>query len=385
MLPMRLSIFNSRFGPGLVFVGTLLLLVASWESVVRAHYNSPLREIDQRVGVTDREHPFASETDYDREWIVFGNCLVLNGVSPGRMLRVWRENAPTKRLPRVLNVSKHEFSPQAYLEYLRRVERYPEIIIMNISSWINSDSFLLDAGRLEADDILGLDVHPARQPIENSFVSIKTPDSNNKFQDHIEDRLVESVGSVLRMSQKKYHLFDVSMFSYVAATTWDWERSLYQLGLQSWFRLMGENADRFGSLSFSVSYNKDWERGSGIMAEKQIRGVQHGHFLTPTYWRSLESMIGQFTLRGTRFIILRMPEHPAIYALNESKYNLNSNARSLTRSNSSVEFIDINESAERSRIRLYDAVHPDHEGSIVLSDYLANWFLRHHADWIYDR
>jgi hypothetical protein len=373
-MPLSTSSSNSEWKPFALGVAAIVIFVSIWEWCIRIHYNPPLEKIHRTTILNDNSHPFAEQTDANRTWIAFGNCLVMNGVSPKVMLERWREQNTNAQLPRVVNAAEHEFAPQAYLQYLKSVDHFPSVVIANVSGWLNSDNFDVAASELAADNPLGLGTDVAKKP---TLVEIETT-----FQEETEVFLHKKLGEVMRLTHKKHHLFDFSLFLAMLGKSWDLEKSFYQLRMQRWFKLLSEQDDGFGSLAFEVDYGPNWQSGVQTMVDQQLIRARLGYFLTESYWTSLEELIKEFNQYGTRFVMMRMPEHPDIFAFYEKKYGINEKLTKLAE-NPKVEFVNLNVDEVREQIRLFDAVHPDFLSAKFMSTYLADELVKRQPEWIY--
>ncbi len=365
----------SRYLSVVSFLTTFFVLMLGWELVIRSHYNPAVAR------VVEAPPAHGDEIDPEREWLVFGNCLVLNGISPEVFHDVWHEERPEALLPRFRNLAKHEYAPQAYLSYLRQNNYYPEVVVFNVSSWLNSDNFQAEAVQLEKEDLLGIRDGAKGESAE--FVVGTTEHDDKTFQGSVESALHGHLSKVLRMSEKNYHLFDFGMFLRSLVTSRDLNRSLYQLQIQSWYKLKAQHRDGHGQMAFEVGYSTDWEQALAIMTEKQLSRMRLGNFLTKSFWGSLETEIGNFRKHGTRVVLLRMPEHPEIHRFNEATYSLSKNMRELA-NRTNAELLDINDDPEfMASIQLYDGVHPDQRGSIRISRYVAKWIGKQQPSWVF--
>ncbi len=369
-MPLSTSSSESQWKPFAAGVAAMVFFIGIWEWGVRLHYNPPLEKIERNTLLFDDSHEFAAQTDADRTWIAFGNCLVMNGVSPKVMLKRWRDLDANARLPRFVNGAEHEFAPQAYLQYLKSVDHFPSVVLANVSSWLHSDNFEVEASLLAADNFLGLGTDPVVVEEETSF------------QQRTETFLHSKLGSVLRLSNKKYHLFDFTLFLSALGTTWDFEKSFYQIQMQRWYKLRSEQADGFGNLAFEINYGPTWETGTQTMVNKQLSRARIGYFLTETYWESLEQLITEFNEHGTRFVMMRMPEHPDIFDFNEERYAINEKLTEIAR-NPNVEFVNFNVAEVLDNIRLFDAVHPDVPSAKLITTYLADELVKRQPTWVY--
>jgi hypothetical protein len=366
---MPLSISSSELRPLWVFVATLLILAGAWEMVIRGHYSPPVDVLDAQIRDVAQYK--------DRRWIVFGNCLVLNGVSPARMESTWRRQLGGEdTLPVVLNISQHEHSPLAYFLYLKQAGYYPEVIMANISSWLNGSNFEVEAAQLVAEDPLRL----FSRPRAASTAGAKGKDAMSLFTTRVEYDLVQTLDDWIKQSGKRYHLFDYAIFLAHLARTGNLRDSLYQLNLQSWFTVTGTEVDGRGFLGLRVNYDDDWTRGQDVMADKQILRIRAGNFLTERYWSQLEVYVREFRTHGTRIVLMRMPEHPQIRALNDEIYRIPERLAGIAQRNA-IEILDFRDKLT-APVQLFDAVHPDYPASIVISEALAKWVADYHHDWL---
>ena len=200
------------------------------------------------------------------------------------------------------------------------------------------------------------------------------------FSNEIENNLRNITSRYIKQSNKRYHLFDYLLFLAQLFQSFDLRDSLYNIRMQSWFRISSMEIDNFGHLGLHVDYNEDWLRAQDIMAEKQILRIRAGKFLNEIYWEELKNYIHEFQSKGTKIVLMRMPEHRYIRVVNDDIYNIDNKMIELAHSNN-IDLIDFPDIME-SDIRLFDAVHPDFEGSVVISKTLAKWVYKNRPEWL---
>jgi hypothetical protein len=345
-----------------VFAVVFLLLAGAWDFVVRKYAGVPIvAESGPAVPASGQNGPHT--------WLVFGNCLVLNGVSTGMLAA--EINSDT----RILNLSRHEQSPLAYFHYLRKGNYYPPVIVTNVSSWLNSTNFSQEGELLARADPLGLfrrDDAGKADPVWTEDVSTISEPENDNRRAVIESRLSSTLASGFPSLGKRYHLFDYTGFLWQLIRTRDLDAALYQIGLQSWFQVIGSEVDGSGHLGIKVRYTPAWERNLDVMAEKQLQRMRVAKFLDEEYWRQLEEHLRHFRINGTRVFLVRMPEHPSIRAFNDETYNVPAHLANLS-VRTDTPTLDLSDLGLSDGIRLFDAVHPDAEGSRIITQRIAAW------------
>ncbi|GEM_PF-2649662 len=378
---MRLSTSSTKYVPLAWFVVTFGALLFGWEAVIRANYNPPLGISYQLLAAVRDDSTAGRAAELPRRWVIVGNCLPLQGLSPRSMLEEWHAMRPSSELPLVLNISRHEHAPQAFLAYFQMNGFCPDVIIANVSSWINSDSFRRETQDLERSDPLGL--RPTKEATDRTGrKGDGAPTGGEDLRKRVEQGLDRGMHQFLKLTEKRYHLFDFSAFLVTLLTTGDLKDSLYDLNLQSWFKVMESIDDGLGYRGVRVEYESDWDRGVQVMASKHIKRLMAGRFLTPAYWNSLSEQLDHFRRQGARILLLRMPEYPAIYQYNEARYRVTEHLEGLATC-PGVAFLDLNSVGYLKHVKLYDVVHPDREGSLRISEYVARWLAEQYPDWVY--
>lgn len=337
------------------------MLLGAWEWALRA---SGARETWPGLADLSYTRSLAS----NQEWLVFGNCLVMNGVSGTRLARIVSESSP----PRIINAAQHEQSPMAFFHYLRSSERYPPVIISNVSSWLNSTNFIKEGEVMLAVDPLRLRPDKGNAGAEASTKDAKPPTS---FQFRVEQGLSDWINASIISLGKRYHLFDFGLFLWKLLTTFDLEVSLYQLRIQSWYSVVSAHPDGAGFLGFEVEYQDSWTRGVDIMAEMQLQRMRQVNFLNDEYWQALEDNIAHFGARGSRILLVRMPEHPAIRSFNDATYGINEKVKRIA-ARHQLPYLDLSDLGPEQGVRLFDAVHPDARSSEVITARIGEWIRR---------
>jgi hypothetical protein len=358
---MRSSISSSEARFFLGFLLVLAGLLGAWEWALRA---SGARETAPGLAELSYSRSLAS----GQEWLVFGNCLVMNGVSGARLGQIVSESSP----PRIVNAAQHEQSPLAFFHYLRASGRYPPVIITNVSSWLNTTNFIKEGESMLAVDPLGLRAAGAEAPPAAQEGTSKPTAS---VQQRIEQTLTEQINAGLISLGKRYHLFDFGLFVWKLLTTLDLEASLYQLRIQSWYSVISAQADGAGFLGFEVEYQDSWTRGVDIMAEMQLQRMRQVNFLNDEYWQAFEDNIAHFRAHGSRILLVRMPEHPTIRTFNESRYRITERINAMS-ARHNLPYLDLSGLGPEQGVRLFDAVHPDAPSSQVITARIGEWVRR---------
>jgi hypothetical protein len=128
------------------FGATLLLLIGSWELVLRTRGGATL--------VLDRP-PLTAPRDTAETTLVFGNCLMMTGIEPKLLDEELGARADGKHRT-ILNIAEHEQTPLAYFSYLKIAGYRPDTVITNVSSWINGTNFDQEAELVIKADLLSL-------------------------------------------------------------------------------------------------------------------------------------------------------------------------------------------------------------------------------------
>jgi hypothetical protein len=352
-----------------VLAATFLVLVGAWEGVLRA-----------RSGVSpnfafDPPPVDMSKSTAQERWVLFGNCLVMTGISPRDITTDLGEDK--NRL--IVNIAEHEQSPIAFFEYLRQHHNYPSVVITNVSSWISGTNFDGDAALVVDNDPLGLGraakTEEAHSPSANTAQQAFRKDDGageGKLQTTAENDLSIAIGTHVRAAGHRYHLFDFGLFTGKLATTGDLDEALYQLNMQSWFTVKGNQSDGAGWIGFDVAYRDDWSQGLDKMAERSLQRLRLSRNLNEKYWDRLEADLREFRAHGTRVFIVRMPEHPLIRKFHEEAYGLNGKLRGIEERTSSP-VLDLSELGPADGVRLFDAIHPDAKAAAVITHSVSSW------------
>lgn len=357
-MPLSTSSSDRRYL--IAFALTFAVLVGAWELVLRARAGETVEFAIVRPQMT------VPKTAGDK-WLVFGNCLVMTGISPKRLGEL--VGGDPRRV--ILNIAAHEASPIAFFEYLRKQDNYPDVVVTNISSWINGTNFDQEAALLNEIDPLGL--------VATSSVAAKPNQayreggaSTGTFQREAETALARFAAEHAQVIGHRYHLFDFAMFVKTLATTADLDNALYQLNVQSWFRVTGSDTDGQGYVGLRVDYRADWPSGLDQMAERYLKRMRLARLLTERYWTLLEAHVKDFQQHGTRVLFVRMPEHPEIRTFNDDTYDLPGNLRDFEQ-RLGVPVLDMSRLGPTDGIHLFDSVHPDAQSMDVLAQRLATW------------
>jgi hypothetical protein len=344
----------------LAFGATVVVLFAIWEVVLRAYAGASLEFAIQRPAM--KVAAAKGET-----WVMFGNCLVMTGISPKQLDAQLPPRART-----IVNIAAHEQSPLAYFEYLKRAKQYPDVIVANVSSWIRSTNFEQEAARVAQEDPLG--IAPAQLAGASRAQAYKHGGDlgYGGFQKRVEDALAQAVSDRVWSVGHRYHLFDYSIFLWTLASTRELESSLYQLNIQSWFAVASSDTDGQGWVGIHVRYRDDWPHGVDEMSERYLKRMRLSKLLTDRYWQLLEDDIREFQAHGTRVLLVRMPEHPRIREFNDDRYEVPRRLGEL-HDRTGAPVLDISRLGLADGVRLFDSVHPDADAAAVITQKLATW------------
>jgi hypothetical protein len=362
-MPSSTSSSDKRFLTA--FLLTFLVLAGAWELVLRARAGETVEFAIIRPQMT-------VPTTAGEKWIVFGNCLVMTGISPAQ---ITAELAP-RRDRVILNIASHEQSPIAYFEYLRRAKQYPDVIITNVSSWINGTNFEQETQLLTQTDPLGLAAPStsgsAGAPAEGGAYRHQDSIEGGTRQKQVEEAIARTLGEHVQIVGHRYHLFDFMMFLGTLATSADLDNALYQLQIQSWFRVSSSETDGQGFVGLHVDYRADWPTGVDVMAERYLKRMRLSRLLTPVYWSLLEENIRDFESHGTQVLLVRMPEHPQIRVFNDETYDLRARLTDLS-TRTKVKVLDLSALGPADGVHLFDSVHPDAAAAQVIARRLGAW------------
>ena len=357
---MRSSTSSSEARFLLAFAATVIVLLSAWEIVLRLHSGATLEFAIQRP-------PMTTSTARGEKWVVFGNCLVLTGISPKQL----GDELDHDHDRAIFNIAAHEQSPIAYFDYLDRAHVYPDVIIANVSSWIRSTNFEQESALVAKTDPLSL--APAMVATTASQQAYHHDDSGGgKVQKQIEDTLAHVVTEHVWSIGHRYHLFDYSIFLWSLLTTRDLEAALYQLNIQSWFSVASSETDGDGFVGIHVRYRDDWTTGLDQMADRYLKRMRLSNLLTDRYWQLLGDDIRSFQRHGTRVLLVRMPEHPRIREFNDEHYELPQHLAELQRT-TGAPVLDLSRLGPADGVRLFDSVHPDGDAATVITRAIATW------------
>jgi len=353
---------------------TFLILAGSWEAVLR-------RRSGATVDLAIKRPAMAPPEGHGERWVVFGNCLVMTGISPRRL----NEQLGDESERVILNIASHEQSPIAYFDYLRRSKQYPDVIITNVSSWINGTNFEQEAALVVQTDPLRLREAPA--PISSAPQGAKPPvqqaykqggESNSgQFQRDAELVLAHGASEEMKSVGHRYHLFDYALFVGTLATSANLDNALYQLNMQSWFRVTGSETDGLGFVGLRVAYRGDWNVGLERMAERSLQRLRLSRLLTPRYWSLVTDAVNDFKAHGTRVVFVRMPEHPSIRAFNDRTYQMPERLHALEEL-TGTPVLDLSALGPADGVHLFDAVHPDADAAEVITREVSSWLKSRH-------
>ncbi len=342
------------------FALTFLALVGAWELVLRSRAGAtiefalqrPKMEVTQGTGET---------------WVVFGNCLVMTGISPKLL---GDELGAGNRT--IFNIAAHEQSPIAFFEYLRRNKQYPDVVVANVSSWINGTNFEQEADLVMQSDPLSLATATRAQAKPNTQSYRESGATTGEIQQAVETAIARVVNENVQALGHRYHLFDYLIFLGTLATTANLDGALYQLQIQSWFKVTHSETDGFGYLGVHVSYRGDWPDGLDKMAERYLKRMRFSRLLTERYWSLLEENVRDMQQHGTRVVFVRMPEHPAIRAFNNETYDLPKKLDDLA-ARLGTPVLDLSTLGPADGVHLFDSVHPDADAATVITKRIAAW------------
>lgn len=338
---------------------TFAVLFAIWETVLRVNAGATVEFALERPALS------ASSATGER-WLVFGNCLVMTGISPKSLDE---QLGSGERW--IVNIAAHEQSPIAFFDYLRRAQLYPDVVLLNVSSWINSTNFEQESHRVLEEDPLTLGTKQVKKASAQQAFRDDSELGAGKLQKRVEAVIADVIGDTSQVVAHKYHLFDFAMFLGTLATSGDLDNALYQLQIQSWFKVTTSTTDGRGWLGVEVDYRSDWSDGVDRMAERYLKRMRFSRMLTPDYWSTLEAAIREFQHRGTRVKLIRMPEHPAIRAFNDETYAVSTRMRELAQRTGAT-MLDLSTLGPADGVRLFDAVHPDVQAADVITQRIAD-------------
>lgn len=356
---------------------TICVLGLSWEGVLRQRASAALD-----VGIdTPALTPIAARGE---QWVIFGNCLMMTGVSPRRL----NDELAVDSNRVITNIAWHEQSPIAFFDYLRRAGDYPDVVIANVSSWLNGTNFEQEGALVSSADPLHLNLSRgggSAAPSEAAVTSARAQEQafrqdgeagSGQFQREAEAQLSKWASGHVHALGHRYHLFDYMLFVGKLATTADLDVALYQLNMQSWFRVSSSETDGSGYLGLQVRYRDDWSSGLDQMAERSLQRMRLSHLLTAQYWSLLEADVREFQSHGTQVFLVRMPEHPRIRAFNDETYALPEHVRALEE-RTGTPFLDLSRLGPADGVHLFDAVHPDAKAAEVITRQLGVWLRAH--------
>ncbi len=359
---------EARFLAALVV--TFFVLLAGWERLLRGRASATVDFAIDRPAI-------AADASRGEEWVIFGNCLMMTGVSP----KLLSTELADSRDRTIVNIATHEQSPLAYFDYLRRTEHYPDVIIANVSSWLNGTNFEQEGVLVMQADPLGL--RPRDVPgssvaaagageiasNEQAYRQASAPDG--QVQKKVEGTLSRWASQRVLALGRRYHLFDYALFLGTLGSSGNLDNALYQLNMQSWFRVTGSETDGLGFLGLHVEYRDDWNTGLERMAERSLQRLRLTRLLTERYWSLLDEHVRHFQQHGSKVVLVRMPEHPKIREFNDSTYQVPEQLRGIEgRTGSSV--LDISRLGVSEGVHLFDAVHPDAQAAQRITREIAS-------------
>lgn len=352
---------------------TLGVLGGTWEGVLRQRSGAT-------VDVQMNSPPLSATTSRGEEWVIFGNCLMMTGVSPRRLSEQLADDP--ERV--IVNIAWHEQSPIAFFDYLRRSGHYPDVVITNVSSWLNGTNFEQEGELVTKSDPLGL-ARLAAVPAAGASAAKDAPNAGKPgayrqdgapagggLQRSVEDRLSKWVGNHARSLDHRYHLFDYSLFLGKLLTSRNLDTALYQLNMQSWFRVTDSETDGRGYLGLHVQYRDDWKAGLDQMAERSLQRMRLSRLLTPRFWSLVEEYVRDFKSHGTQVVFVRMPEHPKIKAFNDETYALTDELRGIEQ-RTGAPVLDLSRLGPADGVHLFDAVHPDAASAEIITREIGSW------------
>jgi hypothetical protein len=366
---MRSSISSSEARFVVALAATFCALVVIWEAVLRERAGAIVE-----FGFGAPAHNVSSARG--PEYVIFGNCLMMTGVSPRRV----SEELEADSTRTITNVSAHEQSPIAFFEYLRHAGHYPDVIVTNVSSWLNGTNFEQEGELVTKADPLGLSKGESSGAVKAPAETFHQDNdgASGRFQRGAEAALSKIAGEHMRSLGHRYHLFDYALFVAALATSGDLDNAFYQLNMQSWFKVKRMDTDGNGFLGLDVDYREDWSRGLDRMAERSLQRLRLSRLLTPRYWSLLEDSVRHFESHGTQVLFVRMPEHPKIRAFNNETYQIPARLRELEE-RTAVKTLDLSELGPSDGVHLFDAVHPDAQASEVISRRVGIWLREQRA------
>lgn len=309
------------------------------------------------------------------EVLLFGNCLVMTGISPKLLAEHWVES---QNGDVITNIATHEQSPLAYFTYLEKIGHYPNVVIANVSSWINGTNFDQEAAAVIALDPLGAATTSSAKPVDAQAFRGNDAPGSGAFQRDAEAKVAGWASEHVRTLGRRYHLFDFTFFTRKLLTSVDLDESLYQLNMQSWFQVTETTTDGRGYLGLGVRYRDDWNVGLERMAERSLQRMQLSNLLTPEYWKRLEQGTRSLQAHGTRVVLVRMPEHPRIRAFNEARYQMKERLAEIhDRTNADV--VDLSALGPSDGVRLFDGIHPDDASATAIARALGAELATHDA------
>ena len=341
---------------------TFAVLFGAWELVLRQHAGAT-------ANLAFGAPPARVEEAKHDQILIFGNCLMMTGVSPRRL----ESQMDKTRDFEIVNIAAHEQSPLAFFDYLRKNEHYPNVIVTNVSSWLNGTNFEQEGELVTKNDPLKLGKHDvtAHQPSVESFRQENESESG-RTQRAAEAWLTRETSDHSQVLAHRYHLFDFTLFMGALARTRNFDDALYQLNMQSWFKVRSTETDGLGFLALEIDYREDWPRGLDRMAERSLQRLRLSRLLTEKYWSLLEADVREFQGHGTQVMFVRMPEHPAIREFNESTYEITRRMKQIE-AETGAPFLDLSMLGPKDGVRLFDAVHPDAEAAEVISQRVGEW------------
>jgi hypothetical protein len=342
---------------------TFAVLVGGWEAVLRLRAGASARTAFDRPSLATSAAP----GEQAERWVVFGNCLVMTGISPRQLEAELADGKPRT----IVDIAAHEQSPLAFFDYLRRAGFHPDVVVANVSSWLNGTNFDQEADLVAKSDPLRLlgDARPAAPgaPGQREQAFRKAGDAGQGEAQRAAEAALARWGSThARVLARRHHLFDYLLFLGTLATTASLDDALYQLNMQAWFAVTEHETDGLGFLGLHVRYRDDWDTGLERMADRSLQRLRLSRLLTPRYWALLDEQIGYFQAKGTQIVLVRMPEHPRIRAFNDETYDVSARLRGYEERRG-VTVVDLSQLGPPAGVRLFDAVHPDADAAHVIT------------------
>ncbi|MBX3205808.1 MAG: hypothetical protein KF764_12115 [Labilithrix sp.] len=294
---------------------------------------------------------------------------MMTGVAPRRLNEQLGDGVNRS----IVNIALHEQSPIAFFDYLAQADQYPDVIITNVSSWLNGTNYEQEGALVaQADPLRVLDGRSGdrSKPLNAGELSPREGLESGRFQREAETAVSGWAGARLLTLGRRYHLFDYSLFVGTLATSANLDTALYQLNMQSWFRVLRSETDGQGFVGIHVEYRDDWPSGLERMAQRSLQRMRLSRLLDDRYWSLLEDRVKKFQARGSRIVFVRMPEHPMIRAFNDETYRITEQLHGIEERTGAA-LLDISHLGLSDGVHLFDAVHPDAAAAEVVTREIA--------------